>query len=119
MAYFIYILECANDTFYTGYTTDIKCRYREHLNQSNKCKYTRSFPPKRLAACWRVAGTLSIVLKIERAIKSLTKDEKTCLVEFPDLLSSALLEKDRHKITVFAKGSEYEMNDMREAIVEW
>jgi len=99
--YYIYILECINNALYTGYTTDIKRRYQEHLDQSYKCKYTRSFPPRRIAACWKVMGKVSLVLKIEKAIKSLTKKEKLNLIASPDLLSNVLLEKDQHKIAVF------------------
>ena len=103
MSYFIYILACVNDTFYTGYTTDIKRRYQEHIKQTNKCKYTRSFPPQRIAACWQVAGTLSLVWKIEKVIKSLTKNEKNSLIAAPELLASALATQDRNKITVYKK----------------
>lgn len=103
MVYYIYILECTNDALYTGYTTDIKRRYQEHVAQTGKCKYTRSFPPKRIAACWQVAGTISLVLKIEKVIKSLTKYEKNSLIAAPKLLANVLTAKDRNKITVFKK----------------
>lgn len=103
MDYYIYILECINNTFYTGYTTDIKRRYQEHLDKSYKCKYTRSFPPKRIAVCWKVTGTISLALQIEKAIKRLTKKEKLSLIASPDLLSNMLSEKDPYKITVFVE----------------
>ena len=49
--HYVYILECNNGALYTGYTTDIERRYQEHVEGSPKCKYTRSFGVKRLAAC--------------------------------------------------------------------
>ena len=78
--YFVYILECVNGAYYTGYTTDMERRYREHSEGSKKCKYTRSFPPKRLAGCWEVES-LSVALKLERAIKKLKKELKKRLVD--------------------------------------
>ena len=41
--YWVYILNCENGAFYTGYTTDLIRRYHEHLEGSSK--YTRSFKP--------------------------------------------------------------------------
>jgi len=79
-AYFVYIIECVNGSYYTGYTTDIERRYAEHVEGTNKCKYTRSFPPKRLAAYWE-ADNLNEALKLEREIKKLPKNEKRALVE--------------------------------------
>lgn len=87
MTYFIYILECKNGNYYIGYTTDIKRRYQEHQQGSAKCKYTRSFPPKRIAACWQINTSLSRILKIENALKKLTKPEKFRLTQEPLLLN--------------------------------
>lgn len=89
--YFIYLLECSNGRYYTGYTTDLERRYQEHLSGSAKCKYTRSFPPRRIAAYWRIEGDLSEVLAIEAAIKRLSKSEKCQLSENPACLERACL----------------------------
>ena len=87
MAYYIYMLECVNGAYYTGYTTNLKRRYQEHLSRSNKCKYTRSFPPMRIAACWEISADLSLVLKIEKQIKRLSKKGKINLVNYPEQLT--------------------------------
>lgn len=76
MIYYVYILACGNESLYTGYTTDIKRRYQEHLNGTHKSKYTRSFPPKSILSCWAIEGTLSEALKFEAAIKKLNKKQK-------------------------------------------
>ena len=86
MSYCIYILECSNNTFYTGYTTDLHRRYQEHLDGSSKCKYTRSFPPVRIAASWDVGDELSLALKIEHAIKKLSRAKKLELIRQQDKL---------------------------------
>ena len=80
--YFVYILECVNGAYYTGYTTDMERRYREHCEGLAKCKYTRSFPPKRLAGCWEVES-LSVALKLERAIRKLKKELKKRFIAEP------------------------------------
>jgi len=100
MSYFIYILECSNGSYYTGYTKDIHRRYQEHCDGSSKCKYTRSFPPKRIAACWKVISDLSVVLKIEREIKSLTRSQKLMLIKKKTCLKQHLLQKGYAKLGV-------------------
>lgn len=94
MGYYIYILECSNSTYYTGYTSDIKRRYQEHLKGTAKCKYTRSFPPRKIIACWEVECSLSNALKIEAAIKSLDKTNKKALIAKPNQLYQLLKAKE-------------------------
>ena len=79
MPHYVYIIECQNGHYYTGYTTDIDRRYAEHCKGSAKCRYTRSFPPKQLAAYW-IMNNKSDALTVERQIKSLSKPEKKALV---------------------------------------
>ena len=86
-SYFVYILECVNGAYYTGYTTDMERRYREHSDGKSTCKYTRSFPPKRIAACWEVES-LSVALKLERAIKKLKKELKKKLIDNPENITT-------------------------------
>jgi putative endonuclease len=85
--YIVYMLECSNGSYYTGYTTDLERRFREHVCGSAKCKYTRSFPPQRIAASWQICANLSRILKIEAAIKRLSKLKKAQLCENPQLLA--------------------------------
>jgi putative endonuclease len=98
--YFIYILECINNSFYTGYTTDIKRRYQEHLKGTAKCKYTRSFPPKNIAACWQIKCELSDVLSIERFIKKLNRHEKVQLISGVTPFIKLLMDKGYNKTIV-------------------
>lgn len=85
--YTVYILECSNGSYYTGYTTDLERRYQEHVEGTNKCKYTRSFPPRKIAASWSIGNELSAALKIERKIKQLSKKEKQELIAAPSTIS--------------------------------
>jgi putative endonuclease len=45
MSYFVYILQCADDTLYTGIATDIDRRLDEHNSSEKGAKYTRSRRP--------------------------------------------------------------------------
>lgn len=89
--YYLYILQCNNGALYTGYTTDIERRYREHQTGTIKCKYTRSFPPKKLSVYWQINTTMSSILKIEYFIKTLTRTEKNLLIAQPHELTQQLL----------------------------
>lgn len=88
--YYLYILECKNGAYYIGYTTDLLRRYREHAAGSAKCKYTRAFPPQSLAASWYLDLDLSMILRLEAALKKLTRSEKNRLVAEPHLLLEVL-----------------------------
>lgn len=44
---YTYILECADGSFYTGWTTDLERRLQEH-NRGQGARYTRSRLPVRL-----------------------------------------------------------------------
>ncbi len=89
MEYYIYILECKNGSYYTGYTVDIQKRYQQHVDGVG-AKYTRSFPPKKIAVYWVLSLELSMILKIEYKIKTLKKVEKKRLIQEPDLLETLL-----------------------------
>jgi putative endonuclease len=82
MHFFVYIIECQNTSFYTGYTTNLERRYQEHVKGTSKCKYTRAFPPKALKAAWGFA-TKSEALTFEAQIKKLSKGKKQKLIHTP------------------------------------
>lgn len=81
--YWVYILFCENNTYYTGYTTNLEKRYQSHLNGKGKCKYTRSFKPLYIAQSWMITGDKSFAMKIERYIKKLTRAEKEKIIRDP------------------------------------
>jgi putative endonuclease len=80
----IYILECENNTLYTGYTTDIIKRYRSHL--AGRVKYTRGFKPRKIAQCWRLFDTKGTAMKIEHYIKKMDRRDKLDLIRNPAAL---------------------------------
>ena len=62
-AYFVYMLRCSGDVYYTGLTTDIARRYRLHLSGKG-AKFTRSHPPEAIAAAWH-CGDKAAAAKVE------------------------------------------------------
>lgn len=86
--YWVYILHCENDTYYTGYTNDIQKRYQAHLDGTGRCKYTRSFKPLRIAQCWKIIGDKSFSMKLEWMIKRSSRAEKEKYIANPKSLSS-------------------------------
>ena len=96
--YYVYVLQCDNGSYYTGYTTDVMRRFQEHLEGSTKCKYTRSFKPIKIAQSWSTFDSKSEALKIERFIKKLPKKAKQNLIAYPEQLE-ALFQCTTHKAT--------------------
>ncbi|MBQ1531028.1 MAG: GIY-YIG nuclease family protein [Solobacterium sp.] len=79
MNYYVYILECADGTFYTGYTTDPEHRLKMH-NAGKGAKYTRSRCPCRLVYT-EVFDNKSAALSREWHLKhELSHDQKEKLV---------------------------------------
>lgn len=73
--WYVYIVECCDFSYYTGITTDLDRRIKEH-NESNKgAKYTRSRRPVKLIAYCNVKSK-SMALKLEYKVKSLKKKDK-------------------------------------------
>lgn len=76
----VYIVECADGTLYTGWTTNIKARLATH-NAGRGAKYTRGRLPVRLR--WSEAQpTRNAAMKREAAIKKLNRKEKLKLILF-------------------------------------
>lgn len=92
-SFWIYILECENGNFYTGYTKDLAKRYQQHEKGTASSKYTRSFKPKRIAQCWQLIDDVGVALKIERFIKKQNRKTKQSLIDQPAKLSSLLVEE--------------------------
>ena len=78
----LYLIECVDGSLYTGITTDVERRYREHL-AGKGARYTRSHKPLRLLASRPFAGK-SAALKAELAIKNLPKAKKLATMLAPD-----------------------------------
>ncbi|MFN2616050.1 MAG: GIY-YIG nuclease family protein [Thermoleophilaceae bacterium] len=76
---YVYLLRCADDTLYCGWTTDVRRRLAAHRSGSAS-RYTRSRRPVSLAAVIRVADR-SAALREEARVKRLPRAAKLRLVE--------------------------------------
>ena len=77
---YCYIVECADGTFYTGWTTDPERRLREH-NAGRGAQYTRARRPVRLAYVETLLDR-SAAMRRERALKALPRRRKLALISF-------------------------------------
>ena len=74
-SWFVYIVECADGTLYTGVTTDVERRVIEHNDSGKGAAYTSMRRPVVLRHVESVE-TRSDALKREYAIKQLDRTEK-------------------------------------------
>jgi len=78
-SWYVYILKCADNTLYTGITTDIERRINQH-NNDNKlgAKYTRVRRPVKIVHQEKLSSR-SLAGKREAAIKKLKRVDKELL----------------------------------------
>lgn len=78
--WWIYIVQCANGTFYTGMTTDLERRLHEHNNSTQGARYTRIRRP--VTPVYQ-EGPMDrrAAMKREIAIKRLPRKRKAALAE--------------------------------------
>jgi putative endonuclease len=84
MAYFVYILECADKTLYIGSTNDLEKRLHSHNSSKSGAHYTKIRRPVALKYS-ESFRTKSKALKREHELKKLTRAEKlrmlyTCII---------------------------------------
>jgi len=78
MSFHVYILQCSDGSFYTGYTKDLMQRLRQHENGKG-AKYTKAHRPQRVMYT-ELFGTRSAAMKREREIKKLSHQQKLNLI---------------------------------------
>lgn len=77
--YFVYILQCADNSLYTGITTDLDRRVEEHNSSKLGAKYTKARRPVKLIYSKEFADR-SEASKEESRIKKLSRQEKIELI---------------------------------------
>ncbi len=79
--WFLYLIRCKNCRLYTGITTDVERRFKEHESGDKKgSKYLRGKKPLTLVLRKKV-GDRSMALKIEAKVKKMSKIKKELLVD--------------------------------------
>ena len=78
MGCYCYIVQCADGTFYTGWTTDPERRLKTH-NAGRGARYTKMRRPVKLVYVESQLDKVS-AMKRERAIKAMTREQKKKLI---------------------------------------
>ncbi len=78
--YYLYILECADKTLYTGITVDLKRRLKEHNTSKLGAKYTHARRPVKLVYSKKFRNR-STASKAEAKIKMLSREDKLLLIK--------------------------------------
>ncbi len=76
--YYTYLLRCADDSLYCGYTVDLAERVLAH-NEGEGAKYTQSRRPVTLVYS-ESFDTRSEAMKREAALKKMTRRQKLALI---------------------------------------
>ncbi len=80
MPYYVYVLLCADGTFYTGSTSNLTRRVRQHANGSLRRAYTYSRRPVRLV--WsKEFETQEEAEAEEKVVKRWSRARKEALLE--------------------------------------
>ena len=77
MAFFVYILRCADNTLYVGYTNNLEAREQEH-HDGRGGRYTATRLPVRLIYSEAFEKS-AVARRRERQIKGWTHDKKAAL----------------------------------------
>lgn len=78
MNFHTYVIECTNGSLYTGWTTDLDNRLKEHM-AGKGAKYTRANPPLRMVASWTFPSK-SEAMRWEWQFKRLSRTAKRALI---------------------------------------
>ena len=78
--YYLYILQCADKTLYSGITVDLARRVNEHNNSKLGAKYTMARRPVKIVYSKKFRNR-SLASKAEIQIKKLSRKEKVELIK--------------------------------------
>lgn len=86
--WFLYLIECTDNSIYTGITVNVAERYTKHCHGKG-ARYTRSHPPKKLLAVLPCQNR-SQALKMEHRVKTLPSHLKLQFVHSLSVAESRL-----------------------------
>ena len=75
----VYILQCSDNSYYTGVTNDLERRLKEHQEGFNSSSYTHSRRPVVLKWYSDLASPTQAI-RLEKQIKGWTKRKKEALI---------------------------------------
>ena len=78
--YFVYIVKCADNTLYTGYTSNLEQRIKQHNSGSQGARYTKTRRPVKLVFV-EIYQTQREAIRREIVIKKRSREEKLNLIK--------------------------------------
>ena len=81
MTAYTYILKCADGSFYTGWTNDLKKRVRDHNTPGKGAKFTRSRRPCRLVYYEEFSDKRDAMRREWEIKHRMTRAEKETLIQ--------------------------------------
>ena len=91
--YYTYILRCKDNSLYTGITTDLERRLKEHKEKGEKtAKYTLRHEAEKFEIAWESENRV-LASKLEFHIKKLSKKQKEEMLKNPKLFEIFLGDK--------------------------
>jgi putative endonuclease len=83
VTWFVYIVQCRDGSLYTGITTDLERRVREHNSSDVRgARYVKTRRPARLVY-WEMQPGRGAAMKREVEIKKYPRDRKLKLIKNP------------------------------------
>lgn len=77
--YYVYILICSDNSYYTGITNNLERREAEHNEGNSGVAYTYSRRPVRLA-WWTEFSNPDMAIELEKQIKGWSRRKKEALI---------------------------------------
>ena len=77
---YVYILHCADDSYYVGVTNNLERRYSEHSFGTHKDSYTYTRRPLQLVHYETFDGPIAAIAR-EKQIKKWSRKKKIALIE--------------------------------------
>ena len=111
--FYTYIIRCADNTLYTGITTDPVRRFTEHITKGKNCaKYTLSHDAVKMEALWSCEDRVS-ASRLEFKIKKMPKACKEKIICSPEKLYEYIYLEDGNIIYKFEKALLEKVNEQK------
>lgn len=92
MPFYVYILRCADDTLYTGYTGDLKRRLKQHQSGSIPRAYTKPRRPVKLVWTGEFK-TKAEAREYEKKVKRWKTEKKEGLIQDEQAQTEHIMEE--------------------------
>ena len=79
-SYYVYILKCADDSYYTGVTNNLERRLAEHNSGANSCSYTSTRRPVEIVF-WFEFNDVKQAIAFEKQVKGWSRKKKEAIIE--------------------------------------